>query len=81
MGRLLLLCLLGVVLGGGERGEREREGERGGERGGGAIGVVDLSAYNVDIEQTSVSGLSSGGFFAVQMHIAFSSIMQGAGLF
>ena len=40
-----------------------------------------LGTYNVDIYQTSVSGLSSGGFFAVQMHVAFSSVMQGAGSF
>jgi len=38
-----------------------------------------LQAYNVDVSETSVSGLSSGGFFAVQMHVAFSSIMKGAG--
>src|SRR5262245_44672560 len=39
-----------------------------------------LAAYGVDIAQTSVSGVSSGGAMAVQMHIAHSSIMQGIGV-
>eukprot|EP00756_Hemistasia_phaeocysticola_P024191 Hpha_TRINITY_DN15933_c4_g8::TRINITY_DN15933_c4_g8_i1::g.72981::m.72981 len=40
-----------------------------------------LEAYNVDIKGTSVSGLSSGAFFAVQMHVAFSDFIVGAGVF
>ncbi|MGH8807706.1 MAG: hypothetical protein ACREX0_07500, partial [Noviherbaspirillum sp.] len=32
---------------------------------------VTLPAYNVDVSQTSVSGLSSGGFMALQLHVAF----------
>src|SRR5262245_14142826 len=39
-----------------------------------------LSAYGVDIAQTSVSGVSSGGAMAVQMHVAHSSIMRGIGV-
>ncbi len=39
-----------------------------------------LKTYNVDIHQTSVSGLSSGGYMAVQMDVAYSSIMKGAGI-
>lgn len=42
--------------------------------------VVALPAYNVDIKQTSVSGLSSGGFMAVQFDVAYSSILKGAGV-
>ena len=38
-----------------------------------------LPALNIDIQETSVSGLSSGGFFAVQMQVAYSSILKGAG--
>ena len=41
--------------------------------------VVSLPAYNADIHKTSVSGLSSGGFMAVQLHVAYSSIIMGAG--
>jgi poly(3-hydroxybutyrate) depolymerase len=37
--------------------------------------------YHIDLQQTSVSGLSSGGFMAVQFHLAFSSIMKGAAIF
>lgn len=39
-----------------------------------------LRAYNVDIRETSVSGLSSGAFMAVQLDVAFSSIIKGAGI-
>lgn len=46
----------------------------------GACGAAKLSAYNVDVKQTSVSGLSAGGFMAVQFHIAFSSVVMGAGV-
>ncbi len=37
--------------------------------------------YHIDLSRTSVSGLSSGGFMAVQFHVAFSSIMKGAAIF
>ncbi|MEO8752613.1 MAG: PHA-depolymerase-like protein [Casimicrobiaceae bacterium] len=39
-----------------------------------------LRAYNADIHETSVSGLSSGGYMAVQLDVAFSSIIKGAGI-
>jgi hypothetical protein len=39
-----------------------------------------LQNFNVDIKQTSVSGLSSGGFMAVQFGVAYSSILKGAGI-
>ncbi len=42
--------------------------------------AAPLKSYNVDIHQTSVSGLSSGGYMAVQMNVAYSSIMKGAGI-
>ena len=38
-----------------------------------------LGKYNVNISDSSVSGLSSGGYFAQQMHTAYSSVMRGAG--
>lgn len=41
---------------------------------------VALPNFNVDLEQTSVSGLSSGGFMAVQFSVAYSSIVKGAGI-
>jgi poly(3-hydroxybutyrate) depolymerase len=46
----------------------------------GSAAAVNLATYNVDINDTSVSGLSSGAYMAVQMQIAFSSIMKGAGI-
>ena len=58
-------------------------GAPGGGAGGGADGgTIPASAMlNVALNETSVSGLSSGAFMAVQFHIAFSSIMKGAAIF
>lgn len=39
-----------------------------------------LPALNIDIGQTSVSGISSGGFMAVQLAVAYSSIIRGVGV-
>jgi poly(3-hydroxybutyrate) depolymerase len=39
-----------------------------------------LPGYNVNATDTSVSGLSSGGFFAGQMGVAFSSTIKGVGI-
>lgn len=39
-----------------------------------------LPSYGVDLTQTSVSGLSSGGFMTTQFHTAFSSTLIGAGV-
>jgi len=36
--------------------------------------------YKVDPSNISVSGLSSGGVMATQMHVAYSSIFMGAGI-
>lgn len=41
---------------------------------------IPLPSYRADIKQTSVSGLSSGGFMAVQFAVAYSSIVKGAGV-
>lgn len=40
-----------------------------------------LGAYNIDLSQTSVSGLSSGGFMTVQMHAAHADNIVGIGVF
>ena len=45
-----------------------------------AADVVKLPAYQVDLRQTSVSGLSSGAFMAAQFQVAYSSTLVGAGL-
>jgi hypothetical protein len=52
---------------------------------GGVTGTVCLAAapslpsYNADIAQTSISGISSGAFMAVQFGTAWSSIIKGVG--
>jgi poly(3-hydroxybutyrate) depolymerase len=48
---------------------------------GAAIAAVSLPALNIDKTQTTVSGLSSGGFMAVQLHVAYSATFKkGAGV-
>ena len=39
-----------------------------------------LPTFNVELKETSVSGLSSGAFMAVQFEVAHSSIIKGAGI-
>jgi len=39
-----------------------------------------LPALNIDIAQTSLSGLSSGGFLAVQFQVAHADIVHGVGI-
>jgi poly(3-hydroxybutyrate) depolymerase len=47
-----------------------------------AFGVVlKLPQYNVSVDGVSVSGISSGGYMASQMHVAYSAtIRKGAGI-
>ena len=42
--------------------------------------TVSLPRLNLDIGQTSISGLSSGGYIAVQFAVAFSAIVKGVGV-
>jgi poly(3-hydroxybutyrate) depolymerase len=42
--------------------------------------AVSLPSFNVLLKQTSVSGLSPGGFMAAQFSVAYSSIVKGAGI-
>ena len=43
--------------------------------------AVPLPSYNVDINETSVSGISSGGYMALQFSTAHSDIVTGVGVF
>jgi poly(3-hydroxybutyrate) depolymerase len=43
--------------------------------------VVTLGSYNIDPRKVFVAGISSGGFFAVQMHVAHSSTFKGAAVY
>jgi hypothetical protein len=40
---------------------------------------ANLKSYNVELSQTSVSGISAGAYFATQFHIAYSSTIIGNG--
>src|SRR4051812_33871663 len=42
--------------------------------------ATPLPSYTVDLGQTTVSGLSSGAFMALQFHVAFSDTVKGAGI-
>lgn len=39
-----------------------------------------LPALNIDVRETSISGLSSGAFMSVQFQVVYSSIVKGAGI-
>ena len=39
-----------------------------------------LTDYNIDVSKITISGFSSGGFFAVQFHVAYSKIIRGVGV-
>ena len=43
--------------------------------------VSALGAYNVDKTKTAVAGISSGGFMAVQLHVAFSGTFHYAAIY
>jgi hypothetical protein len=44
------------------------------------LAAQPLPSFSVDLGRTTVSGLSSGAFMAFQFHVAFSDIVQGAGI-
>jgi hypothetical protein len=46
-----------------------------------SLPVESLGQYNVDISQSSVSGLSAGAYMADQFFVAFSKDMLGVGIF
>lgn len=39
-----------------------------------------IGSYNIDVDAISVSGLSSGGFMAAQMHVIESQTFMGVGI-
>jgi len=39
-----------------------------------------LSPQHADLSETSVSGVSSGGYMAVQFHVAYSGLVRGVGV-
>ncbi len=44
-------------------------------------GPVALGTYGIDPRKVFVAGISSGGFFAVQMHVAHSQTFKGAAVY
>ncbi|MEA2663810.1 MAG: hypothetical protein QOI11_754 [Candidatus Eremiobacteraeota bacterium] len=43
--------------------------------------IVKLGSYAIDRSGTIVAGISSGGFMAVQMHVAYSATFHGAAVY
>jgi hypothetical protein len=71
----LLAVLLGQLLALGAGSEVVAEGAVAGRR----QATGSLTQYNVT--DVTVSGISSGGYMAVQVHVAFSEIVNGAASF
>ena len=46
-----------------------------------ASAQVDLGAYNVNPNTVTVTGISSGGFMAVQLQVAYSKSIFGTAVF
>ena len=46
----------------------------------GAAQAAPLPALKIDAAGVTVSGISSGGYMAVQLHVAWSSVFKGAGV-
>ena len=46
-----------------------------------SVAAPALGTYNIDAARISVSGFSAGGFFAMQMGVAYSSVFHGVGIF
>src|SRR5689334_25167617 len=46
----------------------------------GAPSAEHLPAFAANVSAISVSGVSSGGYMAVQFHVAHSAIVRGAGV-
>src|SRR6058998_3445709 len=46
----------------------------------GAAAPVSLERYGVDPARVTVSGISSGGYMAVQLDVAYSSLFSGVGV-
>jgi poly(3-hydroxybutyrate) depolymerase len=46
-----------------------------------AQSITKLASYSIDRSGTIVAGISSGGFMAVQMHVAYSSTFHGAAVY
>src|ERR1700730_9886694 len=44
-----------------------------------AAQAQSLKAYDVKLDETTVSGISSGAYMAVQFAVAYSSIVKGVG--
>ena len=41
--------------------------------------ISQLPPFNVDKSRLTVSGMSAGGFFSTQFHVAYSSVITGMG--
>src|SRR5712691_5197994 len=42
--------------------------------------AVTLPAYNADVHDSTASGLSAGGFFAMQLGVAYAGTFKGVGI-
>src|SRR5437763_782494 len=59
---------------------KARQGRTGQKPALAGIDAAPLSGYNAEIGDTSISGISSGAFMAVQFGTAWSSVIKGVGV-
>ena len=78
--RGLAFGALGLALAACVASNDERHGREGGELQPEAR-TAALPALNIDVMDTSVSGLSAGAYMAVQFHVAYASTLSGAAIF
>jgi poly(3-hydroxybutyrate) depolymerase len=73
----------GTTASSGTSGTPAPSGGTSGSTGGGTTAptVLKLQRYQIDPSKIFVAGISSGGFTAVQMHVAHSSVFKGAAIY
>ena len=72
---LIALCLASVAIAAGSKLFSSNNRNKYNKNNSTATSVTKLGQYK--ISDITVSGLSSGGYMAVQMHVAHSSVING----
>ncbi|HEX2544255.1 MAG TPA: prolyl oligopeptidase family serine peptidase, partial [Ramlibacter sp.] len=80
-GEVAASAKLGAEVGSGAAASDATPGVASVRPGGDAPAVVQLQRYQIDPAKVFVAGISSGGFAAVQMHVAHSSVFKGAAIY
>ena len=85
--RILVIATILAACGGGGENPSDAGSDASSDHATNDVQLFDVGAdasipkLKLDLASTSVSGISSGGYMAVQFHVAFSSMMKGAAIF